>query len=73
MPRETCPSHLKKNEKLTLAEHKRCLNNKLYMFCNGTGYMAYDCMKSSFSAAKRCATSASSNCKDSGNKSELKK
>ncbi|KAJ3473784.1 hypothetical protein NLI96_g12825 [Meripilus lineatus] len=64
------PSHLGKDGKLTPAERKRRMDNKLCMFCAAPGHMAKDCTKTSSSAAKgRAATVAT----DSGSKTDSKK
>ena len=67
------PSHLGKDGKLTPAERKRRLDNKLCLFCAAPGHMAKDCTKPSSSAAKGRAASASSAPKDAGSKQDSKK
>ena len=46
---------LGKDSKLTLQERQRCFDNKLCMFCGGTGHTTKDCPKSSSSASKAWA------------------
>ena len=60
IPATTAPSVLGKDGKLLSAEWKRCLDNKLCIFCEAAGHMAKDCTKPSSSAAKgRAATTTS--------------
>ena len=60
------PSHLGKDGKLTPAERKRRMDNKLCLFCAAPGHMARDCPKSTSSAAKgRAAALAAAAPKDS--------
>lgn len=49
---------LGKDGKLTPQERQRRFDNKLCMFCGGTGHMAGDCPKSSSSASKAKARAA---------------
>ena len=53
------PSHLGKDGKLTPAERKQCMDNKLCMFCGAGGHMAQDCSKFSSFATKEHATTVS--------------
>ena len=57
---------LGKDSKLTPQERQHCFDNKLCMFCGGTGHTAKDCPKSSSSASKAqaCAAQASNSKED---------